>query len=87
MSDRPARCNGAGISITWEAFVGVTAQLKSSGQISRSTLMIFWVVYTLAKMKITTSNHKEIWTLKRQNYGKHTEKSWPLKNKRFIWEY
>ena len=30
----------------------------------------FWVVYTLAKVKITTSNHKEIWTLKRQNYGK-----------------
>jgi len=34
-------CDGVGISITWEAFVGVTAQLKSSGQISRSTLMIY----------------------------------------------
>ena len=73
MSDRPARCNGAGISITWEAIAGGTAQLKCSGQISRSTLMIFWVVYTLAKVKITTSNHKEIWTLKRQNYGKYPE--------------
>ena len=31
----------------------------------------FWVVYTFAKVKITTSNHKEIWTLKRQNYGKY----------------
>ena len=41
MSDRPARCNGAGISITWEAFVGVTAQLKSQSQVSRSTLMIY----------------------------------------------
>jgi len=34
---------------------------------------MIWVVYTLAKVKITTSNHKEIWTLKRQNYGKKSK--------------
>ena len=34
---------------------------------------IIWVVYTLAKVKITTSNHKEIYTLKRQNFGKKSK--------------
>jgi len=33
-----------------------------------------WVVYTLAKVKITTSNHKEIWTLKSKKYGKKPSK-------------
>ena len=32
---------GVGISVTWEAFVGVTAQLKSQSHISLFTLMIF----------------------------------------------
>ena len=35
------RCDGVGISITWKAFVGVTAQLKSQSQISLFTLMIY----------------------------------------------
>jgi hypothetical protein len=32
-----------------------------------------WVVYTLAKVKITTSNRKEIYPFEKQNYAKEPE--------------
>ena len=48
------RCDGAGVSITWEAFVGVTAQLKSQSQISHFTLIIIWVSFTRPVLEISS---------------------------------
>ena len=40
-------------------------------------LRLLWEVYTLAKVKITTSNRKETYPLKKQTYDKKAKKSGP----------